>query len=323
MRQVQVSEYGGPAALELVEGEAPEPGPGEVLIDVAAAGVNFADIQQRIGAYPGGPSPPFVPGMEAAGTVSEVGEGADAEEGARVVAMTDGNGYAEQAVAPAESLLPVPEGMSFAEAAGVPVQFLTAHNALFDWAGLTGDERVLVHAAAGGVGTAAVQLASQRGAEVFGTASTERKRDLASDLGADHVIDYTREDFREVVDAETDGEGVEVVLDGVGGETFDRSLDALGHFGRLVTIGVASGNPPSAAATRLLMENKRVIGFHLGEAAARDPERVFDAVPELTELLVAGDVEVVVGERFDLAEASAAHEHIESRSSVGKTVLEP
>jgi NADPH2:quinone reductase len=323
MRAIEVTEYGGPDALSVTERDAPDPGPGEVRIDVEAAGVNFADIQQRRGHYPGGPSPPFVPGMEAAGTVDATGEGVDLPEGQRVVAMTNGGGYADYAAADAESLFPVPEGMSFAEAAGFPVQFLTAHNGLFDWGGLAEGERVLVHAAAGGVGTAAVQLAAQAGAEVFGTASTAEKLDLAADLGVDHPINYTETAFDDRIDELTDGEGVDLVLDGVGGETFDRSLDALSHFGRLVTIGVASGDPPAAPATKLLMSNQRVIGFHLGNAVYHDPGRVLDSVPELTELLTDGALEVVLGEGYGLEDAAGAHAAIEDRATTGKVVLEP
>lgn len=323
MRAIEVTEYGGPSALQLRKRDRPEPTEGTVLIDVEAAGVNFADVQQRRGHYPGGPEPPFVPGMEAAGTVAETGPGVDLPEGQRVVAMTDGGGYAEGVVADADALFPIPEGVTYEAAAGFPVQFLTAHNALFGWGGLEAGERVLVHAAAGGVGTAAVQLASAAGATVFGTASTAEKLELAERLGVDHPINYTEASFADRVAALTDGDGVDLVLDGVGGEVFDRSLDALAHFGRLVTIGVASGDPPAAPATKLLMENKRVVGFHLGNALANDPGRVLDAVPELTNSLVAGDLEVVVGQTFDLDAAADAHRALEDRSTTGKVVLNP
>jgi NADPH2:quinone reductase len=180
----------------------------------------------------------------------------------------------------------------------------------------------LIHAAAGGVGTAAVQLASLADAETFGTASTEAKISLALDLGLDHGIQYTETDFRDVIAAETD-EGVDLVLDGVGGQTFDRSLDALEDFGRIVTYGVASGEVAKADTSRLLFENKSVIGFHLGNAMRNRPESVLSAVPELSRLLADGELEVVVGETFDLEDAAAAHQYVEDRKSVGKVVLEP
>ncbi|WP_224449527.1 quinone oxidoreductase family protein [Haloprofundus salilacus] len=323
MRAIRVTEFGGTDALEPVDVEEPNPGPGEIRIDVKAAGVNFADIMQRRGHYRGGPEPPYVPGMEAAGTVDAVGEGVDQEVGDRVVAMTGGGAYAEKVVTPANGLFDVPQGREYAEAAGFPVQFLTAHCCLHEWGSLDPDERVLIHAAAGGVGTAAVQLADAAGAESFGTASSREKLDLAERLGLDHPIDYTEEAFEKVIEAETDGEGVDLVLDGVGGDVFDASLDALNYRGRLVTYGVASGDPAQADTTRLLFENKSVVGFHLGRAMQHDPQSVLKAVPELTELLAASDLEVVVGERFPLSEAAAAHEYIENRRSTGKVVLEP
>ncbi|AXR78437.1 quinone oxidoreductase family protein [Natrarchaeobaculum sulfurireducens] len=323
MRAIEVTEYGTSDELEPVETDVPEPGPGEVRIDVEAAGINFADIMQRRGLYPGGPDAPYVPGMEAAGTIDATGEGVGLEEGDRVVAMLNTGGYAEYATANAQMLFPIPEGMSFEEAAGFPVQFLTAHSCLFEWGGLEEDETVLIQAAAGGVGTAAVQLASNAGAEVFGTASTEEKLELAADLGCDHPINYTETDFREVVEAETDAEGVDLVLESVGDDVFDRSLDAMKHFGRMVTFGVASGVPASAENQRLLFENKTVTGFHLGQAASHDPSKIMKAVPELTQGLTSGDLEVVLGESFALEDAAEAHQYIEDRKSSGKVVLTP
>lgn len=323
MKAIEVTEYGDSDELEVVDRDLPEPGPGEVRIEIEAAGINFADVMQRRGVYPGGPEAPYVPGMEAAGTVDATGADVDFETGDRVVAMLDRGGYAEYAAANAGMLFPIPEGMSFEEAAGFPVQFLTAHSCLFEWGELEEGESVLIQAAAGGVGTAAVQLASNAGAEVFGTASSEEKLELAAELGCDHPIDYTETDFREVIDEETDGEGVDLVLESVGGDVFERSLDAMAHFGRMVTYGVASGEPASAENRRLLFENKSVRGFHLGQAAMRDPDRIMKAVPELTEGLAGGDLEVIVGESFPLADAADAHRYIEDRKSSGKVLLKP
>ncbi|WP_293028140.1 NADPH:quinone oxidoreductase family protein [Natronococcus sp.] len=323
MKAIEVTEYGDSDELEVVDRDVPEPDAGEVRIEIEAAGINFADIMQRRGVYPGGPEAPYVPGMEAAGTIDATGEGVDLDEGDRVVAMLDRGGYAEYATANAQMLFPIPEGMSFEEAAGFPVQFLTAHSCLFEWGELEEGESVLIQAAAGGVGTAAVQLASNAGAEVFGTASSEEKLELAADLGCDHPIQYTETDFRETVEAETDGEGVDLVLESVGGDVFDRSLDAMAHFGRMVTFGVASGEPASAENRRLLFENKSVRGFHLGQAAMHDPSRIMQAVPELTEGLASGELEVIVGESFPLEEAADAHRYIEERKSSGKVLLKP
>ena len=324
MLAIEVSEFGDDSACRRVEREKPEPGPGEVLLDVEAVGVNFADVMQRRGHYHGGPEPPYVPGMEAAGTVEATGDDvADREAGDRVVAMLDGDGYAEYATAPARALFDVPESVSFAEAAGFPVQFLTASLCLHDLGGLDEDDEVLVHAAAGGVGTAAVQLASHHGAEVYGTASTPEKLALAERLGCDHPIDYTETDFPAETAALTDGDGLDLILDGVGGDTFRESVDALAPFGRVVAYGAASGEPGTVDTATLLFGNKSVEGFHLGRAMARDPERVYAAVPELSAMLASGDLEVVVGQTFALADAAAAHRALENRETTGKVVLEP
>ncbi|AGB30399.1 NADH quinone oxidoreductase, PIG3 family protein [Natrinema pellirubrum DSM 15624] len=324
MKAIEVDSYGDSDELSVVDVPTPEPGAGEVRIEIKAAGINFADIMQRRGHYPDGPEAPYVPGMEAAGTVDAVGEGVDdLSVGDRVVGMLDTGGYAEYVTAPAAMLFPVPEAMSFDEAAGFPVQFLTAHASLFEWGGLEPDESVLIQAAAGGVGTAAVQLASNYGAEVFGTASTQEKLDLAAELGCDHPINYTETDFREVVEAETDGEGVDLVLESVGDDVFDRSLDAMSHFGRMVTYGVASGVPAEVSNQRLLFENKTVKGFHLGQATMHDPDRVMKAIPELTDGFASGDLEVILGESFALEDAAEAHQYIEDRKSSGKIVLKP
>jgi NADPH2:quinone reductase len=261
--------------------------------------------------------------MEVAGVVDAVGEGVGRSEGDEVVGMVNGGGYAEYVTADATGLFDIPGGMNFEEAAGFPVQFLTAHNCLHEWGGLEEGEKVLIHAAAGGVGTAAVQIAREAGAETFGTASTPEKLDLASDLGLDHPINYTETDFAEEVDDLTDGEGVDLVLDGIGGETTEESLDCLAHFGRMVSYGAASGEPGRPDTASLLFSNQRVIGYHLGQAMFRAPEKVMSAVPPLTEMLSSGTLEVQVGETFALEDAVEAHEYIENRESSGKVLLLP
>lgn len=322
MEAIRIEEFGDSDALEPAEIDRPQPDADEVLLDVRAAGINFADIMQRRGEYPGGPQPTFTPGMEATGVVEEAGEDVDFDEGDRVVGLIERGGYAEYAVADAQSLFPIPEGMSFEEAAGFPVQFITAHNCLFEWGGLDEGERVLIHAAAGGVGTAAVQLASRAGAEVFGTASTQEKLDLTSELGCEHPINYTETDFGEEIEAITD-EGLDLVLDGVGGDGFERSLEALAPFGRIVTYGVASGEPGRIETPKVFFRNASIIGYHLGRASGQAPERVFSAVSDLTDGFSSGELEVVVGETFALEEASEAHRFIENRESSGKVVLVP
>ena len=323
MSAVEVTEFGDAGTMTVREVEPPEPGAGEVRIEVRAAGINFADIMQRRGHYHGGPEPPYRPGMEVAGVVDAVGEGVNRETGEPVVSLVDGGGYAEHAVADARGLLEIPGEMGFEAAAGFPVQWLTAHNCLFEWGDAEAGETVLVHAAAGGVGSAAVQLADEAGAEVIGTASTDEKLAMASDLGMDHGVRYTETDFVDRVDELTDGEGVDLVLDGIGGETTDRSLDALRSFGRMVSFGAAAGEPGRPNTADLLFGNKTVIGYHLGRALRQQPMRVMGAVPELTGLLGDGTLEVQVGHTFDLADAAEAHRFIEDRKSSGKVVLVP
>jgi NADPH2:quinone reductase len=323
MRALTVTEYGDADVLELTERDRPTPGEGEVLVDVRAVGVNFADIMQRRGDYQGGPQPPYTPGMEVAGVISEVGEGVDRDVGEEVAALSGQGGYAEYATVDARSLLDIPGDLGFEEAAGFPIQWLTAHNCLHGWGELAADETVLIHAAAGGVGSAAVQLADAADATVIGTASTPEKLETIDRLGADHGIRYTKEDFVERVGEITDGEGVDLVLDGVGGETTDESLDALSSFGRMVSYGAASGEPGRPNTVDLLFGNKRVIGYHLGRAMGAVPKRVMGAVPELSELLASGTLEVQIGHRFGLADAAESHQFIEARKSSGKVILVP
>jgi NADPH2:quinone reductase len=324
VKEVRVTEFGDADAMAVVDEATPDPGAGQVRVAVRAAGVNFADVMQRRGEYRGGPAPPYVAGMEAAGVVDAVGEGvAEYDVGDRVIALVNGGGYAEYALADADGLFDLPAGMSFAEGAGFPVQFLTAHNCLHEWGGLEADESVLIHAAAGGVGTAAVQIASAAGARVFGTASTAAKLETAADLGCDVPINYVEDDFAAVVADETDGEGVDLVLDGVGGDTTERSVDALREFGRVVVYGAASGTPGRPPTDKLLFGNRRAIGYHLGRGMALAPERVLSAVGPLTEGLASGDLAVQVGHTFALADAAAAHEAIEARETTGKVVLVP
>lgn len=322
MKAVQVSEYGDTDQLELVDADKPAPESGEVRIEVKAAGINFADIMQRRGHYHGGPKPPYTPGLEVAGVVDAVGDGVGREVGDEVVTMLDTGGYAEYAVANAAGLLNIPEGLSFEEAAGFPVQFLTAHNCLHEWGGLEESESVLIHAAAGGVGTAAVQIAREAGAEIYGTASTEEKLEKASSLGCDHPINYVEDDFVAEIDELTD-HGVDMVLDGVGGDTTRRSLDALKYFGRMVVYGAASGTPGELRTDELLFGNYEIIGYHLGRAMQLKPMKIMGAVPELSNMLEDGKLEVQFDRSFDLEDVVDAHEYVEGRQSMGKVVLTP
>ena len=312
MKTVQVTEFGGRETLEVVEEETPEPGEGEVRIEVKAAGINFADIMQRRGHYQGGPTPPYVPGMEVAGVIDAVGDGVGREVGDEVVTMVaGGGGYAEYAIGDAMGLFDIPAGLSFEEAAGFPVQFLTAQNCLHEWGGLEEGESVLIHAAA-----------REAGAEIYGTASTQAKLDKAASLGCDHPINYEEDDFVEVIDEKTDY-GVDLVLDGVGSETTSESLEALKEFGRMVVYGAASGEPGRPRTDNILFGNQKIIGYHLGRGIARKPMKVLASVNELSDMLAEGKLEVQFDTAFDLEDAAEAHEYVESRQSMGKVVLTP
>jgi len=314
MTAVRVPEYGDADVLASVEAPIPEPGPGELRIAVRAAGVNFADVEQRRGNYPDGPTPPYRPGLEVAGTVDATGPGVEYSPGQRVAGLVDSGGYADYAVASAERVFAVPDSLPFPAAAALPVQYLTAHNALFEWGDLTAGERVLVTAAAGGVGTAAVQLAAAADATVVAVASTPEKRELARSLGADTAVDYP--------DIGSVG-AVDLALDGVGGSVFSDAVKTLAPGGRLVTIGMASGRVPTVAAPRLIFENKSVRGYHLTEALDRTPERVMAAVDPLLDAVDSDAIEVVVDETAPLSAAQRVHQRLEDRASTGKLVLVP
>lgn len=323
MRAVRAATHGPSDVLEIDDVDRPEPGRGEVRVRTAAIGVNFADIKRRRGDVARLQETPYVPGIEAAGTVEAVGADVDLEVGDRVAAHVTEGTYAEAFVADAGSLFVIPDELSFDDAAGFTVQFVTAYNCLHGWGNVESGENVLVHAAAGGVGSAAVQLATIAGAEVFATASTDEKLAFARDLGADHCIKYTDTDFVAAIDDITDGSGVDLVLDGVGGETFDDSVDALAPFGRIVSIGSASGADGRVNPSPLRKRNASVIGYHFGKAMEADPDRVRPAVRDLFDLLSTDDISVVVDKTFSLEDAAAAHAYIEDRQSRGKVLLHP
>lgn len=321
MRAVEVAEYGGPETLTVTETATPDPGPGQVRIAVEAAGLNFADVEMRRGNYPDGPEPPFVPGMEAVGRIDAVGANVDRAVGERVACLGRG-AFAERMVADAATTFDPPASLCPAEAAAVPVQWVTAHNCLHEWGGLSSGETVLVHAAAGGVGSAAVQLADAAGAVVVGTASTAAKRAFARERGADHVVDYEDADVVEAV-AEITDRGVDLALDGVGGGAFRASVEALADCGRVVTYGMASGRPGTVATPRLLFANRSVVGYHLEHALEHARERVLTAHEPLRALLASGEASVHVDRRYALEEAAAAQRRLETRASRGKIVIEP
>lgn len=322
MKAIHVEHLGGPEVLQYVDVPKPTPGPGEVLLQVEAASVNYADTMQRRGVYSHGPRPPFIPGLEVAGRVVELGEGVDSvQEGQRVMTFVGRNGYAEFVAVPAHILMPVPEGFSVEEAAAFPIVFATAYFALKPYGRLQEGESVLIHAAGGGVGTAAVQLAKRLGARVFATASSDEKLRRVRELGADELINYRTHDFTEVVRQITGGWGVDLILETVGGDVFEKSFDALAPFGRLVTYGAASGQVGTVNARQLILNNIIVAGVNLNLLARS--RQMASGMSELMQLIQGTNIRPIIGHRFELSQAADAHRLLESRDSFGKIVLKP
>ena len=323
MRAIRISEWGGPEVLELVD-DAPEPEPGEhdVLIRVSRAGINFADTHARENSYLARYELPLTPGAEVAGVAERDGHGFTA--GQRVVALVGTGGYAQYVAAPAATTFPIPDGVSDPTALALLLQGLTAWHLYRTSARIQPGETVVVHAAAGGVGSLAVQLGRPLGAgRVIATASTEAKRALALELGADVAVDVTRDDLAGALVEANLGERVDVVLEMAGGRVFDASLDALAPFGRLVTYGIASREPNEVATGALMRKSRAVIGFWLMHCLTRPAELVDAPLRELFERAAAGELRVVEGATYGLSEARRAHEDLQARRTSGKLVLDP
>ncbi len=344
MYAVVVRRYGPPEVLDWRELPDPKPAAGQVLIRVKAVGINFADILARLGVYSGTPKPPFVPGLELAGVVEEAGGRAqDAgntpspalKPGERVAVLTRFNAYAERVVVNPEQAFPIPDAMSFEEAAAIPVNYLTAWQSMFEMGNLRAGDRILITSAAGGVGVAAVQLAKARGLVTFGTAGPA-KQDFLRQIGVDHPIDYTRENFLEVV-RRVVPEGIEMALDAVGGSSYAQSYKCLGPMGRLVVYGFSSVVGPKGklsylrAAKEMLQtprfkplelidRNIAVIGVHIGKLGHKSA--IMKAqLEEIFRMYLNGQIKPVVGKTFPLPEAASAHRYIHGRKNVGKVVL--
>jgi NADPH:quinone reductase len=322
MRAARVHEHGGPEVLTVEEVDLPEPGEGEVRVRVAAAGVNFIDTYQRAGAYPR--PTPYTPGSEAAGTIEALGSGVtEVTAGDRVAAFAFAGAYAEQALVPVDQLVPVPDDVGLDTAAAVLLQGMTAHYLAVDTVPLGEGDRVLVHAAAGGVGLLLTQIAKRRGATVYGTVSTEEKAALAREAGADEVIRYTEVDFREVVMDLTGGRGVDVVYDSVGRDTFDRSLASLRPRGHLVLFGQSSGavepfDPQRLNSAGSLYLTRPSLGHYVATRAD-----LLARADEVLGWVADGSLRVRIGETHPLADAALAHERLEARQTTGKVLLLP
>jgi NADPH:quinone reductase-like Zn-dependent oxidoreductase len=344
MRAVVIPRYGPPEVLEVRELPDPPVGRGDVRIAVRAAGINFADTMARVGLYPDAPKLPCVVGYEVAGEVETVGDGVEGfTVGDRVVGATRFNGHAELVSVPAEQVLPLPEGVSFEEGAAFPVNYGTAYAALVIMGGLKASDRVLVHAAAGGVGIAATQIAKGIGAEIFGTASPS-KHDAIRAQGVDHPIDYRTKDFEDEVRRITDGEGVDVIMDALGPTSFRKDYRLLRQGGRLIMYGASelqtgSGKRDIVGAVRsvarmplatmpwwksvgMMNENKGVFGLNM--LSWWDREGNLDRVTEpLLGGFEKGELRPIVAEAFPFDRAADAHRFIEERRNVGKVVLVP
>ena len=339
MRALVTTRHGGPDVLRVEERPDPEPAAGEARVAVRAAGVNFADLMARAGVYPDAPEPPCVVGYEFAGEVESVGEGVDGLSiGDRVLGGCRFGGQSELVVAPASHLLPLPDGWTFAEGAALPVNYATAYGALVRYGALRRGERVLVHAAAGGVGTAATQIAKLHHAEVFGTASAP-KHDAIRGIGVDHPIDYGRDDWvARVRSIAGEERPLDLVLDPIGGRSLRNSFSLLGAGGRLVCYGAqalvgprgrdvrrvarALLETPRFNPLRLSAASKSVIGFNLLRVWDRAGS-LEDYVRPLAEWIEAGALRPVVDRTFPLERGADAHRRLHDRANIGKVVLIP
>ncbi|CAB4938588.1 unannotated protein [freshwater metagenome] len=315
MRAVQQAEFGGPEVLQLVEIPEPIAGPGEVLVDVALAGVNFADTHQRRNEYLAAAELPLIPGSEVVGIRRS--------DGVRVLAMTGGRGgYAQVAAVPADLCFPLPDGLADDVALALLLQGLTAWHLIRTSGRTAPGETVVVHAAAGGTGSLAVQLARPLGAgRVIATASSEDKRALAVDLGADVAVDSAAEGLTQRLLDANGGRPVDVVLDAVGGEVFDASMDALAPFGRMVTYGVSGGSTNTVNTRRLMRESRTVTGFWFRHCLGH-PELLDEPLADLFERARAGTLRARVGGRYPLGDAAQAQIDLAERRTTGKLVLD-
>jgi NADPH2:quinone reductase len=324
MQAMIARQWGEPADMQLAELPDPAPGPGQVAIDVRAIGCNFFDILMVQGKYQVRPPLPFSPGGEIAGVVRAVGpDVTGVAKGDRVFALLGWGGYASVAVAPAATVVRMPDSMSFEHGAAFGVVYQTSYFGLVYRANLQAGETLLVHAAAGGVGLAAVQIGRALGARVLATAGSPAKLDVARQHGAEEAYDYSTPDWVERVKQATGGRGADVIYDPVGGDIFDLSTKCIAFGGRLLVVGFASGRIPSIQINRILLKNIAVVGLHWGAYRQHDPAKIGQAMTALFDLYERGAVTPVVSSVRPLRAAAAALDEIASRRSVGKVLLVP
>jgi NADPH:quinone reductase len=322
MRAILCREFGSVDKLELAELPAPAIASGSVRVAVHAVGVNFADLLIVQGKYQEKPALPFSPGFEIAGVVTELGPGAEGVRlGERVLGMMEHGAYAEEVVLPADRVLAIPAAMDFATAAGFPVAYGTSHGALEWRARLRPGETLLVLGAAGGVGLTAVEIGKAMGATVIAVAGGAAKLEVARRQGADHLIDYSREDLRARIKEITGGRGPDVIYDPVGGDAFDQCLRSIAWEGRIVVIGFAGGRISQIPANLVLVKNCDVIGFYWGSYRRHKPELVLQSFLTLLSWFERGKLRPHVSHRLDLAEAGRALALLAERKATGKVVL--
>jgi len=323
MKAVRIDEHGGTDVLKLEHVPTPRPQADEVLIEVKAIGINFADILTRAGRYPMAPAPPLVLGNEAAGIIAAVADDVvDWKPGDRVTGLW-ANSYAQSVVVPADRLISVPKGMGWEDAAAFPLQGITAYHLVHTVGNVQAGDRVLIHAAAGGVGLLLVQLCKQVGATVYGTSSSAQKAAIAKRMGADRTINYQEQDFVKEVKSLTNDLGVNVIFDSVGKATFAQGLESLAPLGQLVTFGTASGPADPVSPPSLFQKSLSISAFSLYSLyyTGGKLDLVRQAVDALLEQLASGSLKLTISQSFSLENVAQAHAYVESRQSYGKVVL--
>lgn len=323
MRALISDDYGGIDSLRVGHLPEPTPGPGSVLIKVEAAAVSFADTLMVSGLYQFKPETPFAPGYEVAGTVVVANQAGGLSPGDRVCGSLLHGGIAEKAVLPASSVSKLPEEVSFEVGAVIPATYGTSYHALIDRGSLQAGETLLVLGAAGGVGLAAVQIGKVIGATVIGAVSSEAKAELVSDSGADHVIRYDQVDLREGIDRATDGEGVDVAFDPVGGDATEAALRSTRWGGRLLVVGFASGNVPRIPLNLPLLKGNSIVGVFWGRFTNEEPEESAENTRRILRLVQEGELRPVIERTFPLSQAHEAMARVAGRNVIGKVVVVP
>ena len=313
MKAIQITHFGGPEVMNYLELPDPTAQDGEVLLDVTSIGINYADTHQTENSYLSQQTLPLIPGIEVTGTVN----------GKRYLASVSSGGYAQKATASKFALVPIPDSVSDQQALCMLIQGATAWHLLKTMGQLKEGQTVVIHAAAGGVGTIAIQLAKLWGGKVIAVTGNQKKAELAKSLGADEIVSAQEPELAKALRAHNDGNGIDVILEMVGGSTFDQSLQALGTFGKLITFGMASRTPPTPLQPAALMHgSKTIAGFWLANCFGKK-ELMHDVIAELFELVAIGKLHPVIGNTYPLSEAAAAHREMLARETVGKIALDP